>query len=162
MEPPLLLHNEGGRHKFVDVSGQSGAVFQQRWASRGLASGDFENNGKISVVITTNDGPAYFLENETTSTGHWITLRLRGTRSNRDAIGAVVKLTVDSGPQWQTVTTAGSYESSSDKRLHFGLGSSTAIKEIEVRWPSGAVQKMQNVGADRFLDIVEPSTGDAH
>jgi enediyne biosynthesis protein E4 len=158
-EAPLLLRNSGNG-KFTDLSSQSGVPFARRWASRGLASGDFDNNGKISVVITTNDGPAYFLQNETDTKRHWITLRLRGTKSNRDGIGSIVKITTAFGSQVGTVSTAGSYESSSDRRMHFGLGASAEVANIEIRWPSGIVQLMEHVRADRVVDIVEPAANE--
>ena len=154
-ESPLLLHNDRNG-KFSDISAQSGAVFQEKWASRGLAVGDFANDGKVSVVISTNDGPAYFLQNQTESKNHWIALRLQGHKSNRDGIGAVVKVTTASGSQWDTVTTAGSYESSSDRRVHFGLGGNEVTQAIEIRWPSGIIQKLADVKGDRILDVVEP------
>ena len=157
-ESPLLLRNNGSG-KFSNVSPQSGLPFQEKWAARGLACGDFDNDGKTSVVVTTNNGPAYFLKNETEANRHWITLRLQGTKSNRDGIGAVVKVTTDSGSQWSTVTTAGSYLSSSDRRVHFGLGQSARAEEIEIRWPSGILQLLTNVQGDRVLDVTETATG---
>jgi hypothetical protein len=81
---------------------------------------------------------------------------LIGQRSNRDGIGAEVKVVTKVGPQWQTVTTAGSYLSSSDKRVHFGLGSETIVPTVEIRWPSGIVQTLKNVPADRILQVDEP------
>jgi len=84
-------------------------------------------------------------------------LKLTGHKSNRDAIGAVVKVITAQGAQWGTVSTAGSYLSSSDKRLHFGLGKASAIEAIEIRWPSGIVQEMHNVKADQILGIDEPT-----
>jgi len=153
-ESPLLLRN-GGNGRFADVSRQSGFVFQEKWAARGLACGDFDNDGKVDVVLTTNNGPIHLLKNETETKAHWISLRLQGTKSNRDGIGAMVKLTTRSGAQWNMVTTAGSYESSSDRRVHFGLGQSERADEIEIRWPSGNVQTLKNVQGDRVLDVVE-------
>ena len=153
-ESPLLLRNSG-TGKFADVSSQSGLPFREKWAARGLACGDFDNDGKLSVVLATNNGPAHLLKNETQSKAHWIALRLQGIKSNRDGIGALVKLTTRSGAQWNTVTTAGSYESSSDRRVHFGLGQSARADEIEIRWPSGIVQTLKNVEGDRVLDVVE-------
>ena len=91
---------------------------------RGLAVGDLDNDGREDVVVTTNDGPAYVLHNETTSANNWLTLDLVGHQSNRDAIGAEVKVITAGGPQWLTISPAGSYLSSSDKRAHFGLGAS--------------------------------------
>jgi hypothetical protein len=158
-EPLALLRNE--RTRFVDVSAASGAVFQQAWVGRGLATGDFDNDGRVDVVVTTNDGPAYIVRNETDSSNHWITLKLVGHKSNRDAIGAEVKIVTSQGAQYATVSTAGSYLSSSDKRVHFGLGTDPTVQSVEIRWPSGIVQTVKNVAADQILQLDEPVQSEA-
>ena len=152
-EPMLLARNTG--HGFQDVSAESGAVFKSPWVGRGLAIGDINNDGRVDAVVTTNDGPVHILLNKTPTQNHWLTLELVGHKSNRDAIGAEVKLVTPRGAQFATVTTAGSYLSSSDKRVHFGLGSQTEAQEIEVRWPSGGVQKLTHVRGDQMLRIEE-------
>ncbi len=154
-EPPLLVRNTG--QGFVDVSKSSGAVFSQQWAGRGLASGDIDNDGKMDVVITTNNGPAYLLKNETSGNNHWLMLKLAGTKSNRDGIGAAIQLKTPAGIQYATVTTGGSYCSANDVRVHFGLGQETQVKQIEIRWPSGIVQKLSDVHADQSLKVTEPA-----
>jgi hypothetical protein len=154
LEPPMLLHNERGR-KFTDVSSNSGEVFHKRWAGRGLASGDIDNDGKVDVVITSNNGPAWVLKNETPTDNHWLTLKLVGVKSNRDAIGAQVEIATESGKQYASVTTASSYQSSSDPRLHFGLGSAVSVKSIRIRWPSGIVQTLPETKGDQILTIKE-------
>jgi hypothetical protein len=156
-EAPLLVRNTG--HGFVDVSANSGTPFQDAWVGRGLATGDLDNDGRIDAVVTTNDGPAYILHNETPTSNHWLTLKLIGHKSNRDAIGAEVKLTTASGSQFATVTTASSYLSSSDKRVHFGLGTETTAQTIEIRWPSGILQTIKNVKADQILQVDEMASG---
>ena len=153
-EPLLLAKNTGTR--FVDVSSQAGSIFSQAWAARGLAIGDIDNDGRLDAVVTTNDGPAYVLHNETSTPNHWLTLKLIGHNSNRDAIGAEVKIVTPEGQQFATVTTAGSYLSSSDKRVHFGLGNTATLKSIDVRWPSGTRQTLTNVQGDRIVEIDEP------
>jgi enediyne biosynthesis protein E4 len=158
-ESPLLLWNDKGK-KFVDVSAQSGAVFQQKWAARGMATGDIDNDGKIDVIVTSNDGPAWVLHNDTATRNHWITLKLVGVKSNKDGIGAQIKLTTPAGNQYATVTTAGSYQSSSDKRSHFGLGSASVVTQVEIRWPSGVVQVLKNIEADQTLAVTETSSSD--
>ena len=104
-EPMLLARNTG--KEFVDVSSDSGTVFQQAWVGRGLAIGDLDNDGRVDAVVTTNGGPAYVLHNETAMTHHWLILRLVGHRSNRDAIGAEVKILTKQGMQMATVTHGG-------------------------------------------------------
>ena len=154
-EPMLLARNTG--KSFVDVSGEAGPVFQEPWVGRGLAIGDIDNDGRMDAVVTTNDGPLHILHNDTTTPNHWLTLKLVGHKSNRDAIGALVKIVTTQGAQFATVTTASSYLSSSDKRVHFGLGLDTAAKTIEIHWPSGTRQILENVRADQILQVDELS-----
>jgi hypothetical protein len=151
----LLAYNTG--KGFVDVSAKSGAVFKQPWVGRGLALGDIDNDGRVDAIVTTNGGPAYVMHNEIQTGNHWLTLNLVGHRSNRDGIGAEIKLTTPAGSQWVTVTTGGSYLSASDKRAHFGLGTAKQAQTIEIRWPSGIVQTLKDVSADQILTIDEPS-----
>jgi enediyne biosynthesis protein E4 len=139
----------------VDVSSDSGSVFQRAWVARGLAVGDIDNDGRLDAVVTTNDGPAHVLKNQTSTQNHWLLLNLVGHKSNRDAIGAQVKLISAAGHQFATVSTASSYLSSSDKRVHFGLGGDSTVQEIEIRWPSGIIQSLKNVRADQILKIDE-------
>lgn len=153
-EPMLLVKNTGS--KFVDVSARAGKIFQKAWVGRGLAIGDVDNDGRLDAVVTGNDGGLYVLHNSTGTQNHWLTLLLVGHKSNRDAIGAEVKITTAKGLQMATVSTAGSYLSSSDKRVHFGLGSETSAT-IEIRWPSGIRQTVKNVSADKILRVDEPS-----
>src|SRR5438094_2222524 len=110
-EPMLLARNTG--HGFVDVSKDAGRIFDQAWVGRGLAIGDIDNDGRLDAVVTTNDGPAYVLRNDTPATEHWLTLKLVGHTSNRDAIGAEVRILTTNGFQTGTVTTASSYLSAS-------------------------------------------------
>jgi hypothetical protein len=153
-EPMLLARNTG--HGFVDVSAASGSIFHEAWAGRGLATGDLDNDGRIDAVVSTNDGPAHVIHNETRTDNHWLTLKLVGHKSNRDAIGAVVKIVTSKGSQYATVTTASSYLSSSDKRVHFGLGPAAVAGTIEIRWPSGISQSLKDVHGDQILLVDEP------
>jgi enediyne biosynthesis protein E4 len=155
-EPMLLMHNDGKR--LVDVSGASGEVFHQAWVGRGLAAGDIWNDGHVDIVVTTNGGPSYILRNETPTPNHWLGIQLVGHKSNRDGIGAEIKLTTSKGTQLVTVSTAGSYLSSNDRRVHCGLGSDAVAQSVEIRWPSGTVQTLKNVRGDRVLVVDEPTT----
>ena len=154
---PLLLARNMGNGTFVDVSAQSGDVFTQRWVGRGMAVGDLDNDGRLDAVVTTNGGPAYVLRNETATRNHWLTLLLVGHKSNRDAVGAEVKVVTSHGAQYWTVSTAGSYLSSNDKRAHFGLGADSVAHSIEIRCPSGIRQTLTDVAGDRVVKIDEPS-----
>jgi hypothetical protein len=153
-ESPLLARNVQGK-TFVDVSAESGQVFQEKWVGRGLSVGDIDNDGRVDVVVTSNNGPAWVLMNQTPTQNHWIGIKLVGVKSNQDGIGAQVDIVTDAGKQSATVTTAGSYESSSDRRVHFGLGGENFVKSIRIQWPSGIVQTIENTKADQFLTVTE-------
>jgi hypothetical protein len=153
-EPMLLARNTG--HSFEDVSAEAGSVFREAWVGRGLAIGDIDNDGRLDAVVTTNDGPLYVLHNATSTPNHWLILKLVGHRSNRDAIGAEVRFATGRVTQVATVTTASSYLSSSDKRVHFGMGTETVAATIEIRWPSGIRQTLKNVRGDQILQVDEP------
>jgi hypothetical protein len=156
LEPPLLLRNDQGR--FSNVSPQGGSIFTTPIAARGAAFGDLDNDGLVDVAINCNDGPAIILRNRVGHGNHWLALNLIGSTSNRDAIGSRIRLLTESGQQ-QTrfVSTAGSYISASDKRAHFGLGSSKKIRLIEITWPSGIVQRLESVAVDQILTVKEPA-----
>jgi len=154
-EPMLLARNTG--HGFVDVSSDSGSVFHEAWVSRGMAIGDIDNDGRLDAVVTENGGLAHILHNETQTENHWLTLNLVGHKSNRDAIGAEVKIITAQGQQQATVSTCGSYLSSGDKRVHFGLGSQAAVKAIDIRWPSGIKQILHEIKGDQILRVDEPA-----
>jgi hypothetical protein len=153
-EPLLLARNTG--HGFEDVSAEAGSVFREAWVGRGLAIGDIDNDGRLDAVVTTNDGPLYVLHNLTSTPNHWLILKLVGHKSNRDAIGAEVRVVTGRITQIATVTTASSYLSSSDKRVHFGLGTETAAATVEIRWPSGIHQTLKSVRGDQILQVDEP------
>ena len=154
-EPMLLARNTG--HGFVDASATSGGVFREAWASRGMAVGDIDNDGRLDAVVTTNGGPVHILHNETDTHNNWLLLNLVGHKSNRDAIGAAVKIVTSEGKQYSTVTTASSYLSSGDKRVHFGLGHDASVQEVEIRWPSGIVQTIRSVKSNQIVKVDEPA-----
>src|SRR6202021_3097990 len=119
------------------------------------AKSDRGNLQLMDAVVRKNDGHLDILHNETPTQNHWLTLQLIGHKSNRDAIGAEVKVITPGLQQTATVSTAGSYLSSSDKRVHFGLGLNDKAQKIEIRWPSGIVQILENVQANKILIIDE-------
>jgi hypothetical protein len=142
--------------KFRYLGTSAGPDLQVAAAHRGCAFGDLNNDGKMDVVVSVIHGPAELLYNTSADHNHWILIRCIGVKSNRDGIGTRIKLTGESGlVQYNHVTTAGSYASSSDKRVHFGLGGDTRIREIELRWPSGKTQVLHDVKADQILNVTE-------
>jgi hypothetical protein len=155
LQPPLLLRNQAGR--FVRVS--PGDVFARDWAGRGAAFGDLDNDGDTDVVLGNVGQRAVVLRNEGGNQGPWLGLRLIGKRSNRDGIGGRVKVVGDGGrDQHFEVQTAVGYLSASDKRVLVGLGGAAAARLVEVRWPSGAVQKLENVPARQVVTLTEPTS----
>ena len=152
--PNGLFRNKGAL-KFEDLSAKAGASFLVPAAHRGAAFGDFNNDGKIDIVVTALNGPPQLLMNRSPSHNHWIILKLMGTKSNRDGLGTKVKITTSHGSQYNHATTAVGYNSSSDKRVHFGLGESTVIDKIELSWPSGIRQTLTKVKADQVLAVRE-------
>jgi hypothetical protein len=154
-QPNGIFQNLRNGH-FQDVSAEAGPALKLRAAHRGAAFGDLNNDGKIDVVVSAIGSPAELLYNTSAGGNHWIAIETVGVKSNRDGIGTEIKLTGESGlVQYNAVTTAGSYASSSDKRAHFGLGRDPLVKEIGLRWPSGTVQVLRNVKADQILKVVE-------
>ncbi len=139
-EPSLLFHNRG-QGQFEDVSGQSGQALSVPRVGRGAACGDFNNDGSPDILIMTNGGKPALLRNNNNTGNGWIRLILVGTESNRDAIGARVRVTVGDQTQSQEVRTSASYLSANDRRLLFGLGTASQADRVEIRWPSGKVQQ---------------------
>jgi hypothetical protein len=153
LQPPLLLRNVQGRFAAIDA----GPALKTPWAGRGAAFGDLDNDGAIDIVVANIGQKAYILRNSGGSRNGWIGIRTRGRKSNRDGIGCRVKVVSASGTtQHYTVSTAAGYLSASDKRLVVGLGPDRLAKSIEIRWPSGAVQRLENVAAGKWIDVVEP------
>jgi hypothetical protein len=148
-ELPLLFHNQG-RGTF-----EPEPAFQKAMVARGAAYGDFDRDGDLDVLVTTNNGPAYLYRNDGGNRNHWLQVRLTGVQSNRDGIGSVVRVTSASGTQWQTVHSGSSYCSASDLALTFGLGKDATASAIEIQWPSGIRQKLADVKADQHLSIRE-------
>jgi hypothetical protein len=154
-EPMLLFHNSAG--KWTNVSAQSGPVFGKDLAARGLAVGDFDNDGSVDVLVAVNDGAPLLLRNHAGRRNHWLGVRLAGRKANPDAIGA--KLTYRSGEfqRHRWISAGGSYLSSHDPRVVLGLGQRTKVDWLEVKWPlpSGKIERFENPPVDRYITIVE-------
>jgi enediyne biosynthesis protein E4 len=155
-EPPHLFHNEGGG-RFRDVTSLVGSGFAQPKVARGAAYGDFDNDGDLDVLITTNNGPAYLYRNDCEA-NHCIRFRTVGTESNRDGIGTNIRIWTPEGIRWLTVKSGSSYASESDRRVTFGLGEFRSIARAELDWPSGVKQELGNLEADRAY-VVEEGRG---
>jgi hypothetical protein len=154
---PMLFHNIGGK-KFEPVPAVEGSGVALVIAGRGMAVGDLFNDGKIDAVINVMDGHPVLLRNVSADKNHWIEFKLiGGPKSPRDAVGATIYVTANKIKQRSDVISGGSYLSSNDPRLHFGLGSATSIDSIEVRWPSGKVEQFSSAGIDRILTLTEGS-----
>jgi hypothetical protein len=154
---PNALFQGGGDGRYRDVTAEAGEAMQRPRAHRGCAFGDLDDDGRIDVVVSAIGEPVAILYNVTPDAGHRLDLRLRGTKSNRDGLGATVKLTGASGRvQHNHATTAVGYASSSDRKVHFGLGEDRSAREIEIRWPSGTTQVLKDVPADQVLEVEEP------
>ncbi len=148
-QPPHLFLNRGGT-RFQDVASQAGGGFAAPKVARGLAFGDFDRDGDVDLLVTSNQGPAYLYRNNVASGAHSLRMRLIGVKSNRDAIGAVVHLTTPEGTQSRTVKTGSSYLSQSELALTFGLGPRDSAARVVVAWPSGAVQEFSKVASGAY------------
>ena len=156
-QPPLLFRNLG-KGRFEPVGPAMGKDFNRPIVARGAAYLDYDRDGDLDVVLTTNHGPASLLRNDGGNASRWLRIRSVGTRSNRDGLGTVVKVTTASGTQWQTVHSGSSYCSQSELALTFGLGRDEKIVAVELIWPSGAKQKLSGVGTNREI-VVEEGKG---
>jgi hypothetical protein len=155
-EPNSVFRNLGNG-QFEDVSAAAGADFARAAPNRGLAYGDLDNDGRIDLVVTALGQRVRVFRNVSENHNHWILLKLTGAKSNRMGIGARIRVTTGDGrQQYDEVTTSTGYAASSDPRVHFGLGDSGVVREIEIRWPSGIRQVLRNVAADRIVTVEEP------
>jgi hypothetical protein len=156
-----LFENAGGK-RFVDVSSEMGSHFARRRYQRGAAFADLNNDGFVDIVVTSlGRRPGILMNSGVTDGAHWIGINLTGTRSNRDSIGARVRVTTGGGRVfYDWVSPSVGFLSSSARQLHFGLGAETKIAQVEARWPSGAVAQLRDVGVDEVLTIREPDARD--
>jgi enediyne biosynthesis protein E4 len=153
-QPTLLFRNEGGR-QYRNVSTEGGPPFSQPIVGRGAAFGDYDNDGKIDVLIVNEEGPSFLLHNETKTSGHWIGVRLVGVKSNRDGVGARVTVTAGDNTYTRDMSLCGGYISGHDPRLHFGLGESQRIGKLVVRWPNGRVDTLRDLPVDKYVTVTE-------
>ena len=154
-EPPILMHNTG--RGFENVSAQSGPIFSTQISARGMAIGDFDNDGAVDVLIAVNGGPPILLRNQAAKQSHWLGVRLIGKKSNPDAIGARISYQAGDLKRSHMKVGGGSYLSSQDPRMVLGLGARRKIDWVEVKWPlpSGAVERFTDLPIDRYITIVE-------
>jgi hypothetical protein len=150
---PHVFKNEG-KGAFAEVTQSLGPAMHQPRVGRGVAYGDFDNDGDLDVVMATNGGPAVLLRNDG-GTNHGLRLRLEGTKSNRDGFGAVVRVTAGGETQSQMLRSGSSYLSQSERVLTLGLGSRMQADAVEIRWPSGQVDRLTNVNAGGIIVVKE-------
>jgi enediyne biosynthesis protein E4 len=144
-----------GNLQFLDVSGQAGSSFLTPMAHRGAAFGDFDNDGRVDIAVTVLNGAPQILMNRSKNKHHWLIIRLVGKKDNRDGLGAKIAVTTSGGVQYNHASTAVGYNSSSDKRVHFGLGDAAVADRIEVHWPNGHRQILRDVRGDQILTITQ-------
>jgi hypothetical protein len=156
-QPKNLFMNERNG-KFCDAASQAGVAPQEPRVSRGVAVADFDNDGQMDVIVEDLDGPPMLLHNSGAPGNHWVSFELAGTKSNRLAIGAKLKVVAGGMTQTEEVRSGGGYLSQHDLRIHFGLGSATKIDSVEIRWPSGKTETLTDLPADKFYAVLEGSS----
>ena len=153
-QPTQLFRNLHGK-RFADLSTQAGPDLQRPIVGRGLAVGDFDNDGRVDALVVDSEGAPLLLHNERRPVGHWLSLTLTGTKSNRDGIGALVTATAGGLTQTRLCHTDGSYLSASDKRVHLGLGKARRVERLRIQWPRGHTDTWHDLSADRSLTLRE-------
>jgi hypothetical protein len=152
-QPPHLFLNERG--SFRDVAAQAGGGFEQPRVGRGLAVADFDRDGDLDLLMTTNNGPAVLFRNDRTSSNRSLRFELRGTQSNRDAIGATVRITHGGVTQSRMVRSGSSYLSQSELPVTFGVGPRDSVERVVISWPNGRVEDFRNVATGKAYKCVE-------
>jgi hypothetical protein len=155
IDQPNTVFRNMGNGRWSALTEEAGFTAQPPRRHRGAAVGDLNHDGKLDIVVTALSAPAEIWMNDSPNSNHWLELKLEGTKSNRDAIGARLRLVAGGRTQFNHVTTACGYASSSAGPVHFGLGSAKMVDEIEIRWPSGTTQVLKNVPADQILHVRE-------
>jgi enediyne biosynthesis protein E4 len=157
-QSPLLFLNDG-KGQFRDVAAQSGGGFSAAKVARGIAYGDFDHDGDVDLLVTTNQGPAFLYRNDVLNGNRSLRLQLQGTKSNRDGIGAVVRVTTPDGTQSRMVKSGSGYLSQSELAITFGLARRTKADRVTIEWPSGQVQEFKdlNVGSWRCVEGQNPA-----
>ena len=153
-EPKLVFKNDG-RGVFENVSGRLGPNIEAPRVSRGLAAADFDNDGDLDLLVSNNGQAPLLLRNDGGNRNHWLEIHLSGVRSNRDGVGARVKVVAGGLVSYDEVKGGMSYQSAQDLRLHFGLGARARVDSIEVRWPSGIVDRIADIASDRTIAVKE-------
>jgi hypothetical protein len=154
MANAVIVNLRDGR--FADGSAAAGEAFSRKAVHRGVAFGDVDNDGRVDVVVTALDGALELWRNVSAAPHHWLLVRTVGTKSNREGMGAKLKVVTAQGAQYNHVNTAVGYGGASDLRVHFGLGASTVVNELTITWPSGKTQTLAKVAADQILTVREP------
>jgi hypothetical protein len=150
-----ILYRNRGNGRFQDISRKAGSGITEPSVSRGCAFGDFDNDGKVDIIVNNLDGPPSLLRNESRNENNWLMVKCIGTKSNRSAIGARVSVMIGQRVQIDEVMSGSSYYSQNDLRLHFGMGAADKADSVEVRWPSGETESFEEVKANRLIHVKE-------
>jgi hypothetical protein len=159
-EEPRILYRNNGNGTFTDISDSAGPGITAHSSARGLAVGDLWNDGRVSAVVSNMNARPSLLVNEVHNGNHWVAIKTVGTRSNRDGIGARITIKVGKRTLVDEVRSGSSYDSQSDLRVHFGLGASTRLDSVEVRWPNGNLESFRELKIDSVNTVTE-GTGSA-